>query len=345
MKILNSDLDSAVQKGIISSDQASQLWNHFESLRSDQARFQGIYVLYYFGGLLVLASMSWFLTTAWGNGLALMGISALFATIYILAAKSLWNKENLKIPGGLLITAAVGLTPVFIYGFQKAVGLWPETTSNFSNYQSVTKGNYLFMELGTIIAALTALRFFRFAFVTFPLSISLWYMSMDITSIVLNKNNLSFDEKEMISILFGFAVLWTSYYVDKKHEDIDFAFWTYLAGALSFWGGLSSLLMFRESILAQFSYCLINVFLIVIAIYLRRRIFLILGSIGILYYLDRLLFLIFKDSYGFPIVLALLGIFILFLGIKYQKNKHGFESYVESYFPRFLKKWRPKERT
>jgi hypothetical protein len=273
-----------------------------------------------------------------------MFISALFATIYILAAKSLWNKENLKIPGGLLITAAVGLTPVFIYGFQKAVGLSPEITNNFSNYQSITKGNYLFMELGTIIASLAALRFFRFAFVTFPLSISLWYMSMDITSILLNKNNLSFDEKEMISIIFGFVVLLGSYALDKKYEDLDFAFWTYLTGALSLWGGLSSLLMFRDSVLAQFSYCLINVFLIVIAIYLRRRIFLVLGAIGILYYLDRLIFLIFKDSYGFPTFLALLGIFILFLGVKYQKNKKSFESYVESCFPRFLTKWRPKER-
>ncbi len=77
MKILSSDLDSAVQKKIINSDQASKLWNHFESLRPDQARFQGLHVLYYFGGILIFASMSWFLTTALNNGPAIMIISPL----------------------------------------------------------------------------------------------------------------------------------------------------------------------------------------------------------------------------------------------------------------------------
>lgn len=148
MKILNSDLDSAVQKGIISSDQAVKLRSHFESLRPDQAKFQGLHVLYYFGGVLILASMSWFLTTAWSNGAAVMTISGLFALTYLVVGNSLWTKQNLKIPGGLLITAAVGLTPVFIYGLQKATGLWPqEVPGAYRDYHALVKGSWFFMEM------------------------------------------------------------------------------------------------------------------------------------------------------------------------------------------------------
>jgi|GEM_PF-6956999 len=60
MKIIKSDLSSAVEKNIINSDQASELWNYFESLRPNQTKFQSLHLLYYFGGILILASMSCF---------------------------------------------------------------------------------------------------------------------------------------------------------------------------------------------------------------------------------------------------------------------------------------------
>ncbi len=343
MKILNSDLNSAVQKGIINSEQATKLWNHFESLRPDQARFQGLHVLYYFGGILILASMSWFLTTAWSDGTAVMAISGLFALMYAIVGNTLWTKQNLKIPGGLLITAAVGLTPVFIYGFQKATGLWPqEAPGEYRDYHIWVKGSWFFMEVGTIIAAVVALRFFRFTFITFPLAITLWYMSMDLTPLLFGKNDFSFDERKLVSCIFGFIVLMGSYFVDKKYRDIDFAFWTYLYGMLAFWGGLS--MMDSNSELNKFIYCLLNVGFIIVAVYLRRRVFIVFGTLGVLGYISHLAWKVFKDSYAFPIVLALLGIFIVFLGVKYQKHKNKFESFVEGCLPTFLMKWRPEER-
>lgn len=343
MKILNSDLNSAVQKGIINADQAAKLWNHLESLRPDQARFQGLHVLYYFGGVLILASMSWFLTTAWKDGVSIMAISGLFTLMYVIAGNILWNKQNLKIPGGLFITAAVGLTPVFIYGFQRATGLWPqETPGDYHDFHIWIKGSWFFMEIGTIIAAIVALKFFRFTFITFPLAITLWYMSMDLTPLLFGKNDFNLDERKLVSCIFGFVVLVGSYFVDRKYRDIDFAFWTYLYGMLAFWGGLS--LMDSNSELNKFIYCLLNVGFIVAAVYLRRRVFMVFGTLGVLGYTSHLAWKVFKDSYSFPIVLALLGILIVFLGVKYQKNKDKFETCIEGYLPAFLMKWRPSER-
>jgi hypothetical protein len=287
--------------------------------------------------------MSWFLTTAWNDGRAVMAISGVFGLMYVIVGNTLWTKQNLKIPGGLLITAAVGLTPVFIYGFQQFTGLWPqEAPSEYRDFHTWIKGSWLFMEVGTIVAAIVALRFFRLTFITFPLAITLWYMSMDLTPLLFGKNDFSFDEKKMVSVVFGFIVLLGSYFVDRKFRDIDFAFWTYLYGMLAFWVGLS--MMESNSEINKFIYCILNVGFIFVAVFLRRRVFIVFGTIGVLGYIGHLARKVFEDSYAFPIVLALLGIFFVFLGVKYQKNKDKFEVFVESCLPTFLMKWRPTER-
>jgi len=343
MKIIKSDLDGAVREGIINSDQAQKLLIYFESLRPDQAKFQGLHVLYYCGGILILASMSWLLTNAWQNGIAIMMISGLFALMYLIVGSRLWNKENLKIPGGLLVTAAVGLTPVFVYGLQKATGLWPEvSTSQYRDYHIWIRSHWIFMEVATVITSVVALRFFRFPFLTFPLGVTLWYMSMDLAPLILGQEHLSMDERKIISMIFGLIVLMSSYWIDKKVKDQDFAFWTYLYGMLAFWGGLS--MMESRSELSKFMYCLLNVGFIFVSVYLRRRVFLVFGTLGVLGYISYLSWRVFKDSYSFPIALAFLGLLIVYIGVQYQKNREGFERQIEKFLPTFLMKWRPEER-
>lgn len=342
-KVSNSDLEAAVRKGIINKEQAAQLWNQSELPHPEQARFQALHVLYYFGGVLIFSSMSWFLTNVWSNGFAVMVLSGLFALLYTVVGKTLWYKHNLRIPGGLLITAAVGLAPVFIYGFQKATGLWPqESIGHYRDYHLWIKGSWFFMEIGTIIAALFALRYFRFTFITFPLAITLWYMSMDLTPLLFGKNYFTFNEMKTVSCIFGLFMIVGSYFVDKKYEDVDFAFWTYLCGAITFWGSLG--FMTRDSELRRFLYFLMNFGFIGLAVYLRRRVFIVFGTLGIFGYISYLAWKLFYGSYLFPIVLALIGMFILFLGVKYQKNKAEFESFVEQCLPPGVMQWRPNER-
>ena len=346
MKILKSDLEVAARNGIITDEQARKLWDYFNSLRPEQPKFQGLHVLYYFGGVLILSSMSWFLTTAWNNGALVMGISGLFAMLYVYLGDRLWNRDQMKIPGGLLITAAVGLTPVFIYGLQKATGLWPEkmpdSDLNYRDYHLWIKGNWFFMELGTIIAAAVALRFYKFTFITFPLAVTLWYMSMDLTPLLFGKHEFTWDQRKIVSMIFGLTVLIYSYAIDRKNREQDFAFWTYIYGMLAFWGGLTALK--SDSELSKFIYCMLNVGFIFFSVYIRRRVFLVFGTFGVLGYLSHLAWRVFKDSYSLPLVLAGMGLVIIYFGVKYQKNQARFEAFVEKYLPTVLLKWRPAER-
>ncbi|MES2199740.1 MAG: DUF2157 domain-containing protein [Chlamydiota bacterium] len=339
MKIVKSDLDSAVQKELLSSDQAKNLWDHLESIRTHTGKFKTLHVLYYFAGLLISTAMSLFLIKAWENGGALMALSGFFALIHAFIGDKLW-KKNMKIPGGILITAAVGLTPLFIYGFQKTVGLWP--LDSFDNHYFLITGNQIFMELGTILAALTALRFYRFSFIIFPLALSLWLMSMDLIPLLLGANSFNSTERHLASSIFGLIVLISSYFVDKKFQTVDFAFWTYLYGMLTFWSGLSS--MDTNTELGRFVFCLLNISFIFIAVYLRRKVFAVFGTFGVLIYLGHLAWHLFTDSYAFPLILTFLGLAILLICVKYQSRKNKIKAVIEKWIPSFLMKWRPKDR-
>jgi hypothetical protein len=334
MKILKSDLQNAAQKEIITPNQVEKLWDYFESLRPDQAKFSALHLLYYFGGLIILASMSWFIVNVWSDGLMIMIISGAFAAMYLIVGNNLWSKQNLKIPAGLLITAAIGLVPIFIYGFQITTNLW---TLGYGNYL-----NRLFMEIGIIVAAIIALRFYKFSFITFPIAITLWYMSMDLTPLIFGNHYLNFEEGRFISCIFGLLMLIIAYFVDKKFKEIDFAFWIYLYGMLAFWVSLS--FMDRNSELDKFIYCLINIGLIISSVYLRRKLFAVFGVVGVIGYICHLSWVLFEGSYIFPIILTFLGIIIIAIGVKYQQNKKKFEAVIESLFPTFLNKWRPAER-
>jgi hypothetical protein len=109
MKISQEDLNWAADQGLISKEQASQLWGAFAGRESASSPFDLAHLAYYFGALVVISAMGWFMTLGWerfgGGGIFL--ISALYALLFALAGKTLWYKENLVVPGGLLFTIAV----------------------------------------------------------------------------------------------------------------------------------------------------------------------------------------------------------------------------------------------
>ena len=197
------------------------------------------------------------------------------------------------------------------------------------------------METGTIIAGLVALRFVRFPFLTFPIAFSLWYMSMDLTPLLVGRSDFTWNERLWVSFSFGLVILLLSYLVDRRTKE-DFAFWGYLFGTLAFWGGLS--LMESSSELNKFLYCLINVGLIFLSVFLDRRVLVVFGSLGVFGYLGYLSYSVFKDSLTFPFVLSLFGILVIYLGIQYQRHREGIEQFLLGLVPEAVRKFSPRER-
>ena len=344
MKVTVNDFQWAVDDGIITSQQHEKLWQGLLERQSVSSKFDMPHVLYYLGALIVIAAMGWFMTEAWENfgGGGILIISLIYALCFILAGRTLWFQKQLKVPGGLLFTMAVCMTPLAIYGFERLTGIWPQVDpGSYHGYHVWVKGSWIFMEIGTIATGLIALRFIRFPFLTAPIAFSLWYMSMDLTEIVYGTANFGWNERLWVSLWFGLAILVVAYLIDRRTTD-DYAFWGYLFGMLAFWGGLSW--MKSDSELSKFFYCMINVFLMGLSVFLQRRVFLIFGALGIFGYLGYLAFRLFRDSLVFPFALSLLGIFIILLGLKYQKNREKIENIILSSVPDSFKRLLPQYR-
>jgi len=307
--------------GVLADDQVSQLWNALASRAAERPRFDAAHVAYYGGAVLVLGAMGWFMTTAWAaiGGASLTVIATLYAAAFWSAGERLW-RQRLTVAGGLLFTLAVWMVPLAVYGIESATGLWPQgEPGGYRGYYQWVKGSWIAMEVATIAAGVVAVRARPFAFITFPIGVALWFMSMDLTPLLFGKGEFTWDERKLVSVLFGVAVLLASYLADLRNRlREDFAFWGYFFGLLAFWGGMS--MMNSGSELSRLLYCVVNVALVVLSVLLRQRAFLAFGAMGVLGYVSHLAYTVFDDSFSFPVVLTALGVGIIYLGVWYQRN-------------------------
>lgn len=346
MNISRTDFDWAAEAGIISTEQAEALWKALEERTKNRPQFNLANVAYYFGALIVISGMTWFMGLAWeqfgGSGILL--VSSIYALCFVLAGKTLWYKQNLRIPGGLLFTIAVCMTPLAIYGLQRMTGIWPgDDPGAYQNYHLWVKGSWLLMELGTILAGLVALKFVKFPFLTAPIAFSLWYMSMDLTPLLFGEKYFTWEQRLWVSFWFGIAVLIVAYWVDwrTRRTQEDFAFWLYLFGLLSFWWGMT--LMGGGNEWDKFVYCLINLGLVLLSVLLKRRVFIVFGAMGVFVYLSHLAYAVFEDSLLFPFALTVLGVGIIYLGVAYQRNREKFDRFILGLVPPSVRQLLPRE--
>ena len=344
MNISKKDFEWAAGQELLSLEQTEQLWKRLGENQAQEPHFCTAHIAYYLGAMIVISAMSWFMTLAWESfgGFGLFAIAAVYAICFILAGRRLWRQKAFQIPGGLLFTMAVCMVPLAIYGLEVLTGFWPQNEpASYRDFHVYVKGSWIVMELATIMAGAAVLRFIRFPFLTAPIAFSLWYMSMDLTPILFGVRDFSSEAHQWVSVCFGLIILLVSFLADRRTEK-DYAFWGYLFGMLAFWGGLS--FMESGSEWAKAGYCLINIGLILVSVLLERRVFIIFGSLGVFGYLGYLSYHIFENSLLFPFALTALGLGIIFLGIKYQKNAERIQQSVMAFFPQELIQRLPRER-
>src|SRR5713226_1342199 len=130
MRIERTDLDEAIAQQILTGPQGAALWRLLQSRQpvagavpapvpeAPQRRFTGLNVAYYFGALLVISAMGWLMTLGWeafgGKGIFL--IATLYAFFFTMAGLRLLAQPQTRTPGGLLVTMAVCMTPLAVYG-------------------------------------------------------------------------------------------------------------------------------------------------------------------------------------------------------------------------------------
>lgn len=292
--------------------------------------------LFYLGAVIIILAMTWFLGLGWdifgGGGIFLISFG--YAIFFTLLGSYLWNKKDLKIPAGLLITVAVCMVPLAIYGLETYFNFWDEETQlKYRDYYSTINGKWVFMEMGTIIAGLIALYFFPFPFLTAPIFFSAWFLSMDMIPAIFT-NDITWNQKYWITLVFGLILLTIGFLTDRAKK-ADYGFWSYFFGSIAFWGALNCLI-WDENEFVLFCYLLVNLLMMCLAIILKRNVLMVFGAIGVFAYLAHLTHNLFKDSVLFPFALSAIGLLIIYLGILYQKNEKRIEKYVMSKLPNII---------
>src|SRR5438132_3687907 len=345
MRIERGDLDEAIAQQILTAPQAGALWRLLQTRQPEDGapaapaaqaparRFTGLNIAYYFGALLVIGAMGWLMTLGWEafGGKGIFIISCLYALFFTLAGLRLVAEPQTRTPGGLLVTVAVCMTPLAVYGFERMTGLWPSRDPGaYRGFFPWISGGWFAMEAATVIAGLVALRRVKFPFLVAPIALVLWFMSMDAVPALLHAEPWQGDIARRVSIAFGLGMMFVAFQIDHRTEE-DYSFWLYFFGMISFWGAVTS--MHSDSERNRLLYCAMNLGFIVVSGLLRRRVFLVFGAIGVNAYLVHLAWRVFEHSMIFPFVLTLLGLAIIATAVWYQRNRAAVELRIESWVP------------
>lgn len=343
LRLTASDIRRAAHEGVLPRAEAERLidWGYEQRFNrtllpepapepAPEARkgLNAVTVAYYFGTMLMISACAWFLGDKWEA----LGSRGVFVTVLVYALVALrlglWLRaRGYVVGGGLLVTVAVCLTPLLTYTVEDMLGLWPGSRPGaYKDYYPMVHGSWIVMELATMAAALVALRYVPFGFLTAPLAFSFWFFSMDVAEWVFGRESLTSQERCWIGVLVGVLTISIGYGLERTYRrpDVprteDFAFWCYLFGLLAFWCGLT--FMDSGSEFGRLVYALINVGLMALGVRMRRAVFLVFGVLGVHIYLGHLAYEVFKDSVLFPFALALLGLSVILVTVFAQRHMH-----------------------
>jgi hypothetical protein len=275
----------------------------------------------------------------WGNE-ALLATAGVYAAAFLAAGNHLWRR-GLRTPGGLLVTCAVGMAPLAIYALQSIAGHSPvDAPGGYRDFYIWIKSSWMLMELGTIAAALLALLFYPFPFLTMIIAFCLWFLSMDLTPWLMGVKDFTFDQRATVSLWFGLLVIAVAWLIDlKKWKSGDFAFWLHFFGLMAFWGGLT--MQHSGNELGKALYCAVNVGLILLSIFLMRRAYAVFGAIGVTTYLGYLSSVVFADSILFPFALSGIGVLLIVFGLFFNKYGAAIGGALDELLPAPLRGLRP----
>jgi hypothetical protein len=347
--IRDDELQAAVEAGIIGADTRDRLVAFVGTrarMNPDAAprpKFDVSHVLWYAGALIIITAMGLFSTAAFAalGGFALTATALAYALGFVLLGQRLWRSPDLRVPGGLCIAVAVSLAPLAIYGVQDALNVWSfSKPGSYKDFFPYINGSWIYMELGAIVAAGIALRYFPFPFILLIAAVALWFMSMDIVRWFGSDALGDWELRRRVSLAFGLFMIAVAWALDLiRARQGDFGFWLHLFGAITLWSALA----FSESSteFGKGMFCLISIGFIALGLFLNRRIYAVLGTIGIAGYLGYLAADVFKDILAFTFALSALGLAIIFLGIAFQRRQRQINAAIERHMPAALRALRP----
>ena len=351
--LADADLKAIRDAGLIDDTKLAEIASFLEqrypaATRQTAPRFDLTHVLWYAGALIIMGAMGLFTNEAFNRmgGSALAACGSAYLVVLLAAGHMLWRNVTLRVPAGLLVAAAVSMVPLIIYGVQDALDFWKSPQGDpgqYKDFYSYVNATWIYMEIGAIIAAMLAVWRYPFPFILMIAAFALWFMSMDLAMWFTYEpgNYYDFDVRRQVSMYFGLGMIGAAWTIDiLRKRGPDFAFWLHIFGVLAFWGSMT--LSDSNSELMKFLYCVINIGMIGLSLFLNRRIYAVFGAIGIATYLGYLASEVFKDVILFSFALSAIGLAVIGLGLLLHRNRARMLEAMDTLVPQSLVWLRPE---
>ena len=351
--LAEADLKAIRDAGLIDDTKLAEIRRFLEQRQPAHAqqtapRFDLTHVLWYAGALIVMGAMGLFTNEAFNRmgGWALAACGTAYLAVFLAAGHMLWKNAALRVPAGLLVAVGVSMVPLIIYGAQDALGFWSSPQGDpgqYKDFYNYVNSSWIYMEIGAIVAAILAVWRYPFPFILMIAAVALWFLSMDVALWITREpgNYFDFDIRRMVSLYFGLGMIVVAWAVDiLRKRGPDFAFWLHIFGVIAFWCGMT----FSDSSteLMKLVYCLINIGMIGLSLFLNRRIYAVFGAIGVATYLGYLASEVFEDVILFSFALSAIGLAVIGLGLLLHRNRARMVAAVDTLVPQSLAWLRPE---
>jgi hypothetical protein len=257
----------------------------------------------------------------------------------------LWRKTSTRMPGGLLVAAAVSMAPLAIYGVQDALNLWPaDKPAGYQDFYPLINASWVYMEIGAIAASALALLRYPMPFILLIAAVALWFLSMDLSALIAHRRQPDWEHdlelRRVVSEIVGAVMIVTAWVLDlKRARSGDFGFWLHLFGAMTLWGAITAS---DGTEFGKAVYCGFNIAFIAFGLFLNRRIYAVFGTIGVSLYLGHFAYDVFKDALSFTFALTALGLAIVFAGVALERKRAAFTAFFDNNLPAALRALRPQ---
>lgn len=350
LKIGFDDVGAAVKRGFITEAQAEKVWDVMVQRSAGTWNLSMMNVV-----IAILAGIA-MLSFGVYAGIKIEHLTPLhiFGISVAIAGASLWGTDY-AIRGGAhvvasaLVTIAVVLTPIAVFALQMQLGYWPFTVQDIASHTETQRGmrdfhkfmdsRWLVMELSTIAVAAGVIAWRKFSFPLMPICIVLWYMVMDYTQYV-DRHDNEHNFKQLYqwnSVYFGLAALAVAVIVDNKNKSRhDYGFWLYVAGVVSFWGGLVMMDSIGEW--PKFQFACINLVLCLAAGYLQRWPLALFGGIGLMMYYGHLIGETFKNYEAFWLISGVAAVLALIALVWGMRNRDAIQEFFLKIAPEAVRR-------
>ena len=328
LKVTKQDITAASAEIGLNEAQSAAFWDALEKRVGGNATITLSTVLSYaFGGLTVIA-LGFFGVKNLEKITALQVASAMiaFALVTLFISHRTYERGSM-IQSSIFATMAIAATPLAILTLQIHFDYWPglgnenlrSPRGTLRDFHAFIDSRWLVIELGTLAVAAMIFAAHRTHYILMPITVIFWWMVMDFSMYqqeVARKateaanDYRSYDSYKLIyewnSVYFGLAAIAVGAAIDwMKKTRVDMAYWVYIAGVVSFWGGL--IMMGESGHWAAFKFFLVNVVLFLIGGVFVRGVFLVAGGFGMVMYIFRLVDKQFRDDPLFALYLAGIG--------------------------------------